>query len=110
MTPEVASPAARTHACVEPGVKVRFEGPLTSSVGAVLSTVTVVAAVAEACPLTSVARADALAGPSGSWAESKVAANGAPVAFWVAPPSESATRETPKLSLASAATVTAPRT
>ena len=60
--------------------------------------------------MTSVARAVALVGPSGSWAESKVAANGAPVAAWVAPPSERSTRATPKLSLASAATVTAPRT
>ena len=67
-----------------------------------LSIVTGALATAEARPLTSVARAVAFVGPSGSWAESMAAANGAPVAATVAPPSARSTFATPKLSAASA--------
>ena len=106
----MASAPARTQTCVDPGAYVRFDGPVTSSVGGVLSIVTGALATAEARPLTSVARAVALVGPSGNWAESMAAANGAPVAATVVPPRARSTFATPKLSDASADTVTAPRT
>src|SRR3954462_3778392 len=94
----VTSLAAIAQVGVAPGPNVWPSGPVTASVGLVLSTVTFAVAVLER-PTASFAVAETATGPSGSARVSTVVANGAVSNVWKGlPRTRNTSRVTPALS------------